>query len=65
MFKQTWENIYRFFFVIYDSLRKNKNKPRRHKYEECNDEEMLYLNQTDDDLDYLEQRIKRDKFEKK
>ncbi len=66
MFKETWENIYRFFLDIYDSLRNNKKTSPTHKYHECvNDEEMLYLNQTDTELDYLEQIIKRDKIKNK
>jgi hypothetical protein len=41
----------------------DKNNNPKHKYDECvDDEEILYLNQTDDELIYLEQTIKRDKI---
>ena len=63
MYSDVFQNIYRFFLHIYDSLTCNKNKNPVQKYYECaDDEETLFLNQTDDELGYLEQTIKRDKI---
>jgi len=62
MYSDFFQNIYLFFLQIYDSMTADKNKKPTHKYDECvDDEEILYLNQTDDELIYLEQTIKREK----
>jgi|LakMenEpi03Aug12_release.lakeMendotaPanAssembly.Ray.scaffolds.fasta_scaffold4098046_1 hypothetical protein len=58
MYSNFFENIYNFFLHIYDSLIPKKNKEHIHKYDECDDEEYLFLNQGDE-LQYLEQTIER------
>ena len=63
MYSDFFQNIYRFFLHIYDSMTMDKNNSPKHKYEDCDDEETLYLNETDDQLIYLEQTIKRDKID--
>ena len=62
MYSDFFQNIYQFFLDIYDSLRIDKNKSPKHKYEECDDEETIYLNETDDELIYLEQKVERNKI---
>jgi hypothetical protein len=56
MFNQVFDTIYKFFSDIYDSFIIKKNKNPIHKYEQCDDEEYLYLNQ-EDNLMYLNNSI--------
>ena len=59
MYSDFFENIYNFYFHIYDSLIPKKTKGSTDKYDEClDDEEYLYLNQADE-LDHLKQTIER------
>ena len=45
MLNEILDTLYKYFLEIYESfIQKNDKKPI-HKYEECNDEEYLYLNQ--------------------
>lgn len=61
MYSDFFQNIYKFFLDIYDSFTHNKNTKLVNKYDHCEDDEkILFLNQTDDELVYLEQTIKRD-----
>jgi hypothetical protein len=54
MYTNFFENIYRYFFEIYELFTQKRNKSPIHKYDECgNDEEYLYFNQADRDLIYL------------
>ena len=49
MYTDFFENIYRYFFEIYELFTQKKNKSPIHKYEkykEYDDEECLYLNQS-------------------
>jgi hypothetical protein len=62
MYTDFFENIYRYFFEIYELFTQKKNKSPIHKYEkykEYDDEEYLYFNQADRDLIHLNESKER------